>query len=665
MEGQILGNRYELIEKIGGGGMALVYKAKCNLLNRFVAVKVLRPEFTNDEEFVERFRIEAQSAASLSHPNIVSIYDVGREENAHYIVMEYVDGVTLKEYIKNNTKLEWKEAVNIAVQICSAIDHAHRKRIVHRDIKPHNILMTKDGIAKVTDFGIARAVSSSTITMVGSTIGSVHYFSPEQARGGFTDEKSDLYSIGIALYEMVTGRVPFDGETPVAVALKHLQDVAEQPNNIDKEIPRGVNDIIMRAIEKEQSKRYQSASEMLEDLNKALKDPYGSFVNYQDTDSCPTRRIQVVGEKKSDGKGNDGQVSKGKSDNEEKRKERRTWILAIATSLLIMATFIVITVFVIVPSIVDNKKDEKITLENYKGKDYKEVKEKLQKLGVTIDEKWVNDNTVPANQIIDQEPKENEEIVPDKYNPVTLTISKGQQLVKIPDLKNREYRDAQTELTDLGLVPSREDEHSDDVVRNYVIRTEPATDEEVPPGASVKVYISSGPEVKETKVPDLMGHTRMDAQRLLADANLKLGNVSPADGVNYVDKVIAQDPLPQTSVKEGSAVNITFEAVTNNGGNTNNDNSTPDNGTGENKNGETGSEQKIKINLENPEKYGDSIKVLIEVKPSDTNKSDILLNETRNKTDFPITVSVKVPKDGKTLVKVYMDDKQVREITAE
>jgi serine/threonine-protein kinase len=270
MEGRVLGNRYELIEKIGGGGMALVYKAKCRLLDRVVAVKILRPEFTNDEEFVKRFRIEAQAAASLSHPNIVSIHDVGHEDDVHYIVMEYVDGITLKEYILKKGLLSWKEAVSIASQICSAIEQAHRNSIVHRDIKPHNILITRDGIAKVADFGIARAVSSSTITMVGSTIGSVHYFSPEQARGGYTDEKSDLYSLGIALYEMVTGRVPFDGETPVAVALKHIQDQPVPPLDYESSLPKGVNDIIMKAIKKDQSKRYQSASEMLSDLKGAV-----------------------------------------------------------------------------------------------------------------------------------------------------------------------------------------------------------------------------------------------------------------------------------------------------------------------------------------------------------------------------------------------------------
>ncbi len=659
MEGQILGNRYELIEKIGGGGMALVYKAKCNLLNRFVAVKVLRPEFTNDEEFVKRFRIEAQSAASLSHPNIVSIYDVGREENVHYIVMEYIDSLTLKEYIKNKTTLEWKEAVNIAIQICSAIEHAHRKRIVHRDIKPHNILMTKEGIAKVTDFGIARAVSSSTITMVGSTIGSVHYFSPEQARGGFTDEKSDLYSIGIALYEMVTGRVPFDGETPVAVALKHLQVAAEQPLSINKDVPKGVNDIIMKAIEKEQNKRYQSATEMLEDLNKALKDPYADFVNPQDADNFPTKRIQVVGKENSDNKvnldkkGNDDQLKEAKDGNEEKRKDRNTWIFAIATSLVIIVAFIAITMLVIVPSIINNKSDTEIELENYIGKDINEVKSKLEGMGITVDVKWEYDENMPKDKIKNQNPKEKEKIKPDSYNPVTLVVSKGIELVKIPGLSKVDYREAQRILTEKELIPRVEEENSDDVVNSYVIRTEPAEGEEVKPGSSITIYKSIGPKINKTIVPDLIGRSRIDAQRLLADAKLKLGKVSPEDGTNYVDKIIAQDPSPNTSVNEDSAVNITYETVTNNDNDNNDGNTGNDNGSN---NGETGEVRTGRISLLNPEQYGDTIKVLIEIKPTDTNKSEVIINEVKNKTDFPLPVSIHVPKNGKTFVKVYLDD---------
>ena len=261
LEGRLLGNRYEIIEKIGNGGMATVYKAKCHVLNRYVAVKILRDEFTTDEEFIKRFEIEAQSAASITHPNIVSVYDVGTEGNLYYIVMELIQGKTLKEIIlEERGALPWKWSLNIAIQIASALEIAHKTNIVHRDIKPHNIIITEDGVAKVTDFGIAKAVSNSTITAFGTTIGSVHYFSPEHARGGYTDSKSDLYSLGVVMYEMLTGKVPFDADTPVSVALKHMQEEPKKASEINQNIPVAVNEIIMKALKKDANLRYQSAT---------------------------------------------------------------------------------------------------------------------------------------------------------------------------------------------------------------------------------------------------------------------------------------------------------------------------------------------------------------------------------------------------------------------
>jgi serine/threonine-protein kinase len=371
MEGQMLGNRYELLEKIGGGGMATVYKAKCHFLNRFVAVKILRPEFTNDEEFIKRFKIEAQAAASLSHPNIVSIYDVGYEGSTDYIVMEYVDGITLKEFLNRRGTLNWREAVDIGIQICSALEHAHRNHIVHRDIKPHNILLTKDGVVKVTDFGIARAVSSATITMAGSTIGSVHYFSPEQARGGYIDEKSDIYSLGITLYELVTGKLPFDGDTPVAVALKHIQEEPASPISINPDIPIGVNNIIMKAIMKDQNKRYQSAADMLQDLYKVIKDPYGNFVVTENLESSPTRRMQAVGNpadlKREDFLIKDG-VKKNPKEKEKKKVDKTTVIVAVITAVIIMAISIYIGYTVVKPQIWPDKSSKEYVVKNYEGK---------------------------------------------------------------------------------------------------------------------------------------------------------------------------------------------------------------------------------------------------------------------------------------------------------
>ena len=336
LEGKILGNRYEIIEKVGNGGMATVYKAEDKVLKRNVAVKVLKDEFTTDEEFIKRFEIEAQSAARLTHPNIVSIYDVGSEDNLYYIVMELIRGKTLKEIIvEERGPLPWKWSVNVAIQIASALEMAHKNNIIHRDIKPHNIIITEDGIAKVTDFGIAKAVSNSTITAFGTTIGSVHYFSPEHARGGFTDAKSDLYSLGVVMYEMVTGRVPFDADTPVSVALKHMQEEPEEPIELNPNLPSAVNRIIMKALKKDTTLRYQSATDMLADLRQALKNPNGDFVEDRSYDA--TARTQKIN---TDLYGNieeeDNNKKKGKKDNKFVAFIKRHKVLSAIIGLILL-----------------------------------------------------------------------------------------------------------------------------------------------------------------------------------------------------------------------------------------------------------------------------------------------------------------------------------------
>lgn len=278
--GSVISSRYEIKEKIGEGGMAIVYKARCKLLNRLVAIKVLKEEYSKDEMFVKRFRAEAQSAASLTHPNIVSVYDVGQDGDINYIVMELLETKTLKDYIEENGAIDSELTLKIAAQIASALEAAHRAHIIHRDIKPHNIVLNQNMVAKVTDFGIAKIqnTTSNTITSFGSTMGSVHYFSPEHARGGYTDAKSDLYSLGVVMYEMLTGRVPFDADTPVSIALKHMQEEPIEPIKLNPSIPYSVNKIILKAMKKDTNLRYQSATEMLKDLTMALKDPDGSFV---------------------------------------------------------------------------------------------------------------------------------------------------------------------------------------------------------------------------------------------------------------------------------------------------------------------------------------------------------------------------------------------------
>ena len=586
----MLGNRYLLLEKIGGGGMAVVFKAKCTLLNRFVAIKVLRSEFTNDEEFVKRFKIEAQAVASLSHPNVVSIYDVGHEDDIHYIVMEYVDGLTLKEYITKNGALDWKDAVKITAQICSAIEHAHKNNIVHRDIKPHNILLTKEGIAKVTDFGIARAVTSSTITMVGSTIGSVHYFSPEQARGGFIDEKSDLYSLGIALYEMVTGRVPFDGDSPVSVALKHIQEKPLEPVKIVPSLPYGVNEIIMKAIQKDQNIRYQSASAMINDLNHVLIQPQGGFISMQNVDSQSTIRMASLNINDTS-----SNVPRGGTVTNDKRMQKKKntatyWIAGLTVLFVVFLSIYLAWSVLFKPA--DN---DTFKIEDYRGKMYDEVKPQLDAKGFNISEVW-RESTLPKGVIIDQSIQPGEDYKSGNFTSLELIISSGPKLSTVPDVREKEYRDAQNEITSAGLKWKIERENNKDVPANYVIRTSPEGGEQVAPDTEVIIYVSRGEEVKRTKVPNLVGKTELDAQKLLSDAKLTLGNILPAGVTKGI--VIRQLPVAYEEVLEGETVSIwldpqeeTLPPVTppdNAGNNGNGGEGTNNGGDGTNNGGQNG-----------------------------------------------------------------------------
>lgn len=659
MEGRILGGRYELLEKIGGGGMALVYKAKCKLLNRFVAVKLLRPEFSADEEFVKRFRVEAQAAASLSHPNIVSIYDVGKEDDMQYIVMEYVNGITLKEYVVQNGALDWKEAVNIAIQICSAIEHAHKNHIVHRDIKPHNILLTKDGIAKVTDFGIARAVTSSTITVVGSTIGSVHYFSPEQARGGFSDEKSDLYSLGIVLYELVTGALPFNGESPVAIALKHIQDMPEEPISIKPDLPKGVSDLIMIAIEKDQKNRYQSATEMLDHLYKVLKSPDMEIITEDGGNvyDSPTVRIPSIGEKTMLAEKNSSKKTGENNMAKKKDKDKVTIMLAIATSVIVIAVIaFIITVFF--SSLTESKE---FVVENYVGLKYYDVKSKLESNDIEVVINRKNDEEKEKDIILAQDTPEGTKLVQGGYSKIILTVSDGPVLITMMDFSNTDYRAAVTQIEALKLIPKVVDEYSEDVAQGMVIRTEPGYGEEVRLGKVVKIYRSQGPEIKMTTVPDLNGKSKAEAISLLTESNLAIGKIYPEDTTNTVDKIVKQEPEAGKSVEEGKTVNIYLEEITpdeNNDDDNNNDN----NGD----NGHNYSNDKIvarTLALVDADQYGEFVRVLVNITRSDKNTEEQLYSEVKRKTDFPLTLSIPVPKDGTTEVKVFLNSKPYSQFT--
>ncbi len=658
MEGQLLGNRYEVIERIGGGGMAVVYKARCRLLNRYVAVKILRSEFTDDEEFVKRFRIEAQAAASLSHPNIVSIFDVGHDGNIHYIVMEYIDGITLKEYIAQMGALQWREAINIAIQICSAIEQAHKNHIVHRDIKPHNILITKEGIAKVTDFGIARAVTSATITMVGSTIGSVHYFSPEQARGAFTDEKSDLYSLGITIYEMVTGKVPFDGESPVAVALKHIQEKAERPADVNPAIPRGVNDLIVKAIKKDQNLRYPNASEMLLDLQRTLGEPNAQIAGSGAVEELPTRKMQAVGNDVDLAEDEDaGEYEEGTDPVKKRKKDKLSVWLGIVTGLVIAGILFFIGMKVVIPAMFPDSSEEYVVLD-YTNRNFNDVEAELAKQNIIADgSDRVYNDTFGENIIISQEVETGNKLKPGST--IRFKVSNGPELTQIPEVTGMESRSGEQEITNSDLEVNPVQEYNDTVGIGLIIRTEPAALEKLKPGETVTVYESLGPELAKVKVPYLIGLTRSEAEKLIDEYKLKIGKILPEDVVSEVAKITKQYPAAETEVDEGEPVEITFDVEApvqgaNKQTDTNHTSVLPNTQGGATENEEN--TVAVKIVLDTTHTFGDQVKVYVEATPSDTNELQVVYSKTIAKNIFPFKVQVPLAKSGTTHIVVKLDD---------
>ncbi len=556
--GKIIGNRYEILEKIGEGGMATVYKARCNILKRYVAVKVLRDEFTTDEEFIKRFNTEAQAAASLTHPNIVSIYDVGHEDNIYYIVMELVQGKTLKEIINQDGVLPWKWSVNIAIQVASALETAHRNNIVHRDIKPHNIIITEDGIAKVTDFGIAKAVSNSTITAFGTTIGSVHYFSPEHARGGYTDAKSDIYSLGVVMYEMLTGRVPFDADTPVSIALKHMQEKPIEPIKLNPSIPFAVNKIIMKAMEKEISQRYQSATEMLKDLSMALKDPEGNFVkgnseNMQYTQVIPSLNENIE-EKTQDKKAQD----ESEKDSAKRKKIKKIWTIVIVALIVIL---IPVIGFFATKLIIDAGQPKQFDLEDLTGLTVEEARAAYEGKNITIEvAEEVFDAEVEEGKIISQEPPFEEGAKIEENSTIKLTVSKGIETVTMQKVVGMTFEEAERLLRDeLKLEVEKVEETSKTVEEDYVIRQEPEEGEELKTGDTVKVYVSIGTGIKEISVPYVIGDTEADAKTKLKD--LEVTVVYEEDMTRTEGKVLKQSIEAGETVEEGTKITITVNRI--------------------------------------------------------------------------------------------------------
>jgi len=544
LEGKLLGSRYEIIEKIGNGGMATVYKAKDLVLKRYVAVKILREEYTTDNEFIKRFNTEAESAASLTHPNIVSVYDVGKEGNLYYIVMELIKGKTLKEIIVEDGRMGWKWSVKIAKQIAQALETAHRNNIIHRDIKPHNIIITEDGTAKVTDFGIAKAVSNSTITAFGTTIGSVHYFSPEHARGGYTDAKSDLYSLGVVLYEMVTGRVPFDADTPVSVALKHMQEKPVPPIELNPAIPQSLNDLILKAMEKDPNMRYSTATEMIEDLDKILKNPEAE-VGVVDKSQARARRIQ-----QEDNQTNQSKFAKFKKYLEEHKGVKIALIVAIF--LIVFIASIGITL-----GVLNSGKPKDILLPNFTNLTLDEAKAKAEevKLNLNVSEEKY-DVQIEEGKIISQDPKYQPNFTVKERSTVNVVVSKGQEIVKVTKLVGKTKDEARKELKDLGLEMEIEEVNSDDVEPGIVIEQDKQEGEEVLAGTKIKLKVSLG--IEKVEVPDLKGLSEDEAKAKITEAKLKWIRTDKIKDSSKGTGVVEQNISPKSMVDKNTEISITI-----------------------------------------------------------------------------------------------------------
>ncbi len=577
--GTFLDDRYEIIGKIGTGGMSDVYKAKDHTLGRNVAVKVLKSEFADDVNFVTKFRSEAQSAAGLEHQNIVNIYDVGSENGLHYIVMEYVEGITLKTYIEKKGQLTYKEAVSIAIQVGRGIEAAHNKNIIHRDIKPQNIIISTEGKVKVTDFGIARAASANTINS--DVMGSVHYSSPEQARNGFVDGKSDIYSLGIVMYEMVTGRVPFDGDTTVAIAIQHLQEDMVSPSAYAPDLPISMEKIILKCTQKSADRRYDSMKDLLVDLKKVLISPNEDFVTMVPLEGDKTRVItqdELSQIKKETANKDLAEEAKSVAEAEEEEDDDDDVInpkmdKAMTIFGIVAAVIIVIIVILIIGNLSgafhfgSSKKDnsdsttiqeenDKVEMIDLSNMTYEEAQKELSDLGLEIENGGsVSSDTIEEGKIVSQDVEEGEQI--SKGSTVTVTLSSGKGEIAVPDVVGDEESSAINALTDKGLKYTREYEYSNNVKSGKVISTNPVAGSSVKEGDTITVVVSQG--VETVKVPDVTGMSQKKAKETLSKAGLKLGDVNS----NYSDsveegKVISQTVAADKYVESGTSVSVTI-----------------------------------------------------------------------------------------------------------
>lgn len=555
MSSRLLAGRYELIEKIGEGGMAIVYKAKCRLLNRYVAIKILRPEFTKDEQFVENFRRESQAAAGLSHPNIVSVYDVGQEGNIHFIVMELVEGKTLSELIEEKGRLDYKEAINITRQVASALSLAHKNQIVHRDIKPHNILITNTGVAKLADFGIAKAVSASTIIGGNNKVmGSVHYFSPEQARGAYVDERSDIYSLGIVLYEMLTGKVPFDGDNPISIALMHINDPMPPVSAEVPGIPPQLEKIIMKATDKYQTNRYRTADEMIEDLDniefitKVMGQKAFTIAGEEEKEqpAVSVRPERERTHRKSEPAGN--------TEESDKTLERAN---KISTGFIIGAVAVLVIAGIIgLGALLGwfSGDSEEIKVPNFVGSTFEKAQALAQETGLEIARgEDVYSPDQEEGKITSQNPTADSVVSPGKL--ITVYVSKGKKDGVVPKIVGRDYKEASEYLKTFGFELGIVKTESSTLPENVIIEQSVEEGSTASKGTKIDVTVSDGKGKETVKMPNLIGKTPDEANAIIDTEGLKLGDATYEETTTTAQNLIFWQQYPEgTELEKGTAV---------------------------------------------------------------------------------------------------------------
>lgn len=569
--GKMLDNRYEILEKLGTGGMAVVYKARCHRLNRLVAIKILKEELAEDEEFRRRFRTESQAVAMMSHPNIVNVYDVSRSGNIEYIVMELIDGITLKQYINRKGLLNWKETLHFTTQIVKALSHAHSRGIIHRDIKPHNIMILKDGSVKVADFGIARLLSSQN-TLTQEALGSVHYISPEQAKGAPVDERTDLYSVGVVMYEMLTSRLPFVGDSAVSIAIQHISAIPLMPREINPDVPIGLEEIAMHAMEANPDNRYRNAEEMLKDLDDFRKNPaviFGYSVLSGLSEHTPNMPVKQ-NERREPPIKTPGRKSAETTKEEYKAGKKRSRKTGLLVGILVVILFIVGLFMFIWNFFLKDMFDPElvpVTIPKFEGEMWSAVRDDPEyKELYNFSVEYKNSNEYDEGYIIEQYPQpDRQQSVSDGKINVQLTVSSGEeQKTLMPKVTGIDYREASINLKnlDVNLVINTEGQYDDNVTENYVISQIPEEGRELTDGMTVYLTYSLGPEEKLTTVPDVVGVSMQTAISRLEAKDL-LYKPTYVDSDQPIDQVVFQsyDPGEEVPIKTTVVIQVSNGAL--------------------------------------------------------------------------------------------------------